>query len=158
MWLCVNMCVCHFSLCLCVWMCVCFRMRSPHWQMPKLGVMQTTWGWFCPLCRPVYTEGATAASLPISSPLLPPLHHLYSSFQRDGQKECVSVCAWAVSEERCYCGLGFAIHVVCASIQRLLREKYKKKKIKMTADIFHLIPQIFCAVYFDIVGFWFLKI
>lgn len=28
-----------------------------------------------------------------------------------------------------------------------------REKIKVTADIFHLIPQIFCAVYFDIVGF-----
>lgn len=28
-----------------------------------------------------------------------------------------------------------------------------RENIKVTADIFHLIPQIFCAVYFDIVGF-----
>ena len=33
------------------------------------------------------------------------------------------------------------------------REVQKKNTNKMTADIFHLIPQIFCAVYFDIVGF-----
>lgn len=42
--------------------------------------------------------------------------------------------------------------IISASPRREVQKK-NKKKIKITADIFHLIPQIFCAVYFDIVGF-----
>ncbi|XP_075888569.1 RNA binding protein fox-1 homolog 1 isoform X3 [Nelusetta ayraudi] len=55
-------------------------------MMPKLGAMQTTWGWCCPPSKPVYTGEATAASHPISN-----TSNLHSTFQqRERARACVA--------------------------------------------------------------------
>lgn len=85
-----------------------------------------------------------------------------------GQKEsvcmcvcvCECVCEQMTDRERIvrgetllrpgYCNT-CSLCIISASPKREVQNK--KNTNKMTADIFHLIPQIFCAVYFDIVGF-----
>lgn len=64
-----------------------------------------------------------------------------------------------MGREEAFRGPSVATHAVGHHFSNS-KKQLKKKKIKKKRKnyIFYLIPQIFCSVYFNIVGLWFMKV
>lgn len=125
---------------------LCFRMLLRPWLMPRLGAMLMMWVSFFLHCRLVYTEGDTTALLHIKWQII-------ANKQTNTNKKKQPS---SVGREKAFRGLSVATHAVGHHFSN--SKKTTKNKKRKKNYIFYLIPQIFCSVYFNIVGLWFLKV